>query len=364
MKVTKPPAHIALVASLVGLALVALACGPAPDRTVSADRDTGGEVPASGDVGVDNPLGSETSTARDVVDGPVEAEAFNPNPRECSEDPFDAAQFAFVGSVRSVENLLNEEGVFEAEEAGVEVDESVLVWPWVRFEVGAWYSQDWGTEFWVWMPGLEPIEGDVWLVGGDARGVAVAGFSGQSGIADSCLAAPATIDEQYVWETHFGLPDEPQREQTPALAACEHAPPSEAVSSGGAEIGGPSVLEPGDVISYEWTVDENTYVEAPSGTTVQCWDGDQWIEVWVAGNLYGEAGRAPRSTLDLDTPFTAEAHNETSGQVAIPNEALSATYRLSLYLQECKILPETDPRGDDCKPRNALLPFEVVAPPQ
>jgi len=157
------------------------------------------------------------SANRAPTDGPVltepvevsEAprEPYQPNSNACSDDPFAAAQFAFDGVVIEASQVLYESEVFAAHEAGENVeDTSLWVWPWITFEVSAWYVQDWGAQFSVWMPELAPEIGERWLVGGDARHVAVLDFAGQSGLADPCLSVFADAASTTTWADVFGDP--------------------------------------------------------------------------------------------------------------------------------------------------------------
>ncbi|NOX31546.1 MAG: hypothetical protein GXP35_16090 [Actinobacteria bacterium] len=97
--------------------------------------------------------------------------------------------------------------MFAAWEAGETVeDTSLWVWPWVTFEVSAWYVKDWGDQFTIWMPELTPQIGERWLVGGDARHVAVLDFAGQSGLADPCLSGFTDAESVNKWADEFGSP--------------------------------------------------------------------------------------------------------------------------------------------------------------
>jgi len=153
-----------------------------------------------------------SATDESVPTEPVEVseaprEPYQPNSNACSDDPFAAAEFAFDGVVIEASQVLYESEVFAAWEAGESVeDESLWVWPWVTFEVSAWYVQDWGDQFSVWMPELAPEIGERWLVGGDARHVAVLDFAGQSGLADPCLSGFADAASSTTWADVFGDP--------------------------------------------------------------------------------------------------------------------------------------------------------------
>lgn len=157
----------------------------------------------------DEPPMSVTQVERTFEDVGLDMnQFFQRGHQQCSTDPFAEVQFAFAGAVTEVEEKLNESRVFAGHEIGISrlPDElrDELVWTWVTFDVVGWYTKDKGTEIKVWMPGLEPVVGQTWLVAGVSHRSHLSDYPGDSGTADRCVTAITSSDQETVWDSHFG----------------------------------------------------------------------------------------------------------------------------------------------------------------
>ena len=151
---------------------------------------------------------------------------------ECDPDldTFVDAQFAFVGTV---EDVRGEILPWDVDPENPDRPDDPEPTRWVTFAVDGWYTDDWGTEFSVWMPLHDAIVADRLAVGGDARFVSIDGFSGQSGEVEFCTPAGEPGDEVLgAWNAFFGPPidagaalpeGEPAMEDLDAIEAAETA---------------------------------------------------------------------------------------------------------------------------------------------
>lgn len=163
-------------------------------------------------------------------------------------------------------------------------------------------------------------------------------------VAEAEQARPATVDADQV----------PER-----LVGCTNDGPAAPPSLPGADLLDGDVHRPGELVAFIWTDQVGDYVEAPSAVYIDCWTGTEWLGAWVAG-VYGRMGRAPFASYDLQTPMTAEAHNETVGDFLVPRGAPPGEYRALLWLQDCTRGPITGTVPDSCVSRTAEVRFDVV----
>lgn len=112
-------------------------------------------------------------------------------------DPWEMVETAFVGTVSEVEVRVNERRQFELEERGIEA--TAAEWPWVTFEVEAWFTNDYGTRFSMWAPEFKGTVGEAWQIAG-----ALYSVDEQSGEVFPCVSVPESDDELSAWEERFG----------------------------------------------------------------------------------------------------------------------------------------------------------------
>ncbi|MDP9495221.1 MAG: DUF6174 domain-containing protein, partial [Actinomycetota bacterium] len=121
-------------------------------------------------------------------------------------DPWTMVETAFKGTVTAI----------EPPATGIEGDTMQVV----SFEVGAWYTADFGTTFSMWAPNFEGTAGEEWLIGG----ALYYSLGQQSGEVFPCVSTPATQAARQEWEARYGPPvpagsGVPEGEPDPALVA-------------------------------------------------------------------------------------------------------------------------------------------------
>ena len=168
---------------MVVMGLVVAACGAGPG-TAGTTTDNPGTTMAPDPV---------TTIRSELVPGSTAACA--------STDPWESVETAFKGTISSVETRPNPDrvGLFE------ELDKLAPSegWPWVTFEVSAWFTQDLGTTFSMWAPGFTGAPGEEWLVAGSLYGVS---FAGQSGEVFPCVSEAAGPEAEGEWIERHGEP--------------------------------------------------------------------------------------------------------------------------------------------------------------
>jgi hypothetical protein len=103
-------------------------------------------------------------------------------------DPWTMVETAFQGTVTAIEPAATDT---EADTLQV-----------VSFEVGAWYTADFGTTFSMWAPNFEGAVGGEWLIGGALYYT----LGQQSGEVFPCVSTPATESARQEWEERYGPP--------------------------------------------------------------------------------------------------------------------------------------------------------------
>lgn len=208
-------------AAFVAVLLLATACGSASELDTGTAATSSERVATSTMPAVPNPEQATSPTTTQAELLPV-GDSCDPELTE-----FVDAQFAFVGTVVDVRG---EVLPWDVDPENPDRPEDPQPTRWVTFDVDGWYTNDWGTEFSVWMPVHDAAPGDRLAVGGDARFVSIDGFSGQSGEVEFCAPATDPIAESLAaWADFFGDPIEagaatPEGDPDPAdVAAIDEA---------------------------------------------------------------------------------------------------------------------------------------------
>ena len=125
-----------------------------------------------------------------------------------------------------------------------------------------------------------------------------------------------------------------------SFAECDHGSAPAVASDLG--ISAEESVQPGSTARIDWAVPTNTVLEVDNTARVECWVGDRWEGVWLAGNIFSDAGREPTYTLDLLTPISSDPHRARVANIAVPPEASRGTYRVVLFTDTC------DATGHEC----------------
>ncbi len=120
---------------------------------------------------------------------------------------------------------------------------------------------------------------------------------------------------------------QPPREHAGAGLCTE--PPSDTVAASGPLRVEPATVSPGGRLRFFWDVAGRDSYTVGDEMVVWCWDGTDWIPVWVTYSVFTDPVSVLITPVGDDLTITDDGFQESAGTIVVPIEAVPGIYRVA-----------------------------------